>query len=512
VKKIITSPVGVSMSLVLAMTLMTGCGGNKATISPDTSTQRLAVAIPVDPDPNFIPADEPIAGVYLVTLKESVMANAPASTTPSDSFAAKTEPIAASLITQYGGQLDQCFSDGIGGFIIKNMTNAQAIAMSHDSRIEAVEQDGIIRGNSGSSLQTTAPTLDTTLTRSTSLVTPSVGTNNITRQASSTQYSWALDRINRRYGRTQSSGTYTFRRTKTGQGVHVYVLDSGIRTDHAEFDGGRASIDANFVSGKTSADLFGGGQDGTDHGTAVASLIGGKNLGVANKAFLHSVKVLVTRNNSVSAGFDYLFGKTSTIKGMDWVTRHHRSTYGDAPAVVNLSVGMYTSSWLVKKMNFPSMASAMKNVLKNRIIFVCSAGNEWGHTGNASPADRFEAIVVGGIAREDNINSNVDPIYFLSNYGDRVDLFAPATNVLVATTSTTSSTSYESGTSFAAPLVTGVVAQYLEINPLANQQNVEDFLKSDAGSTSGNINFDTSKKGGTTAADGTTNRILFANL
>src|SRR4051812_17982244 len=70
---------------------------------------------------------------------------------------------------------------------------------------------------------------------------------------------WALDRIDQRNGPLN----YVYGYTTTGAGVHIYILDSGIRADHAEF-AGRLTVDADYVS------PLGNGADCNGHGTAVA--------------------------------------------------------------------------------------------------------------------------------------------------------------------------------------------------------------------------------------------------
>src|SRR5687767_5211437 len=71
---------------------------------------------------------------------------------------------------------------------------------------------------------------------------------------------WALDRIDQRTAPLNQSYGYT----TTGAGVHIYIIDSGIRVDHAEF-AGRLTVEKDYIY-----PVGGNGSDCNGHGTAVA--------------------------------------------------------------------------------------------------------------------------------------------------------------------------------------------------------------------------------------------------
>lgn len=103
--------------------------------------------------------------------------------------------------------------------------------------------------------------------------------------------------------RLSSSGpggtSYTFD-DSAGEGITVFVLDTGIYTDHEDFEG-RATMLYNAVDNCTT--------DQAGHGSHVAGTIGGKTFGVAKKVKLVGVKVM---------GMD-IGGTTSTvIDGMNF--------------------------------------------------------------------------------------------------------------------------------------------------------------------------------------------------
>ena len=91
--------------------------------------------------------------------------------------------------------------------------------------------------------------------------------------------SWGLDRISHRD--LPLNQTYVYPGS-AGKGVDVYVIDSGVRIDHQEFEG-RA------VWGFTAPGLV-GDRDVTGHGTHCASTIAGKDYGVAKKANIIAVR------------------------------------------------------------------------------------------------------------------------------------------------------------------------------------------------------------------------------
>lgn len=88
-----------------------------------------------------------------------------------------------------------------------------------------------------------------------------------------------------------------------------------------------------------------------------------------------------------------------------------------------------------------------------------------------------------------------------SDWGPCVDLFAPGGEILAATTGSQSSHATVSGTSYAAPHVTGIVAIYLQESPGATPAQVRDAVVSWA--TTGRLD-------GSTLGVGSPNRLSFA--
>jgi subtilisin family serine protease len=248
------------------------------------------------------------------------------------------------------------------------------------------------------------------------------------------QLPWNLDRIDDRFG---FDGTYE--PTARGQGVRVYVVDSGIEYSHPEFEG-RA------IKG------YGRDDQCNSHGTAVAGLIGSHSYGVANQVQLVSVKIQKCGESFLTAG--------AVAKGLDWVLRDARRFSGRS--VVNISFS--GDRWA-------PLDDKVRELISAGIPVVASAGNDGYDACNNSPSGVIEAITVGGTDSYDNLLS-------YTNTGPCVDIYAPGEGAW--TTWTGGQMTYFSGTSAAAPHAAGLSAIYLERNPLATPAEVSEAIVSNS--------------------------------
>lgn len=234
--------------------------------------------------------------------------------------------------------------------------------------------------------------------------------------------------------------------TSTGSGVKVAVLDTGISLSHPDLkDNINTSCSYNTINpSKAPEDLNG-------HGSHVAGTIAASNngigvVGVAPKATLCAVQVLS------ASGWGYC---SDIIEGLDWSIQKGMK-------VANMSYGG------------SELCSGEKEALDSAdaagITLVAAAGNNYGGAVDY-PAAYAKVIAVTAINSSNGFAS-------FSSQGDAVDLTAPG----VAIPSTYKKAGYKtlSGTSMAAPHVSGVAALVLEKKPSFTPDQVKNCLQNTA--------------------------------
>ncbi|OCK80105.1 subtilisin-like serine protease-like protein PR1A [Lepidopterella palustris CBS 459.81] len=233
---------------------------------------------------------------------------------------------------------------------------------------------------------------------------------------------WGLGRISHV---NKGNTTYIYD-TTAGSGTCSYVLDTGIYTDHPEFEG-RATFLANYVGD-------GNNTDGNGHGTHVAGTIGSKTYGVAKKTMLYAVKVLDASGSGTNSGI---------IAGILFAANDQKTRSCANGAVCNMSFGGGKST---------AVNAATADAVSAGLFVAVAAGNMGVDAGNYSPASEPSACTVGGT----DIN---DAMARYSNYGSAIDILAPGVDVI--STWNNGGTATMSGTSTATPHISGLGAYLL---------------------------------------------------
>lgn len=218
-----------------------------------------------------------------------------------------------------------------------------------------------------------------------------------------------------------------------GSGVIVGILDSGIQA-HAQFD------DVYIVH----IDLAGGGVDGAGaaHGTSVASIITGSE-GIAPAAELFVVRVL----DDQGMGNSYHVAE-GIVQATDMGVK-----------IINMSLAVYQDSALLRQ--------AVQYAVDNGVILVAAAGND-GYDRMPYPAAYANVLAVTAI--DANGRHAVFP-----NQSSDIDIAAPG--VAISTAKEDLGTTLFTGTSAAAPFVSGTLAAMLSSDSDRTPKQTVELLK-----------------------------------
>ncbi|TQL69573.1 peptidase inhibitor I9 [Nocardioides albertanoniae] len=255
-----------------------------------------------------------------------------------------------------------------------------------------------------------------------------------TTQGDQADPTWGLDRVDQAELPLDKNYHYD----QTGKGVTAYIIDTGVATDHPEFEG-RIGEGFDAVDGDTDP------TDGNGHGTHVAGTVAGTTYGLAKEATIVPVRVLDDQGSGTTEG---------VVAGIEWVTENHT----DGPAVANMSLGGGADT---------ALDQAVQASIADGVTYAVAAGNESADACGSSPAAVPEAITVGA-------TDDADAAADFSNTGECLDIFAPGVDITSAWND--GSTNTISGTSMATPHVAGAAALFLEANPTADPAAVAEGL------------------------------------
>ena len=245
---------------------------------------------------------------------------------------------------------------------------------------------------------------------------------------------WNLDRIDQHSKVLDNS----YNPIGDGKTVNIYIIDTGVRASHQEFEGRvhYANFDAvDFLTGSTNQ-----GRDCNGHGTHCAGIAAGKTYGVAKKANIYNLRAL----NCYGVG-----ALSGIVMGIDSIIKQVKEKKFGQPVVISQSLGVSKSA---------TLNEAIRHAVKAGITCVGAAGNQAAYSCDFSPASAKVGIAVGATDKEDVVAT-------FTNIGACTDMMAPGVKIKSASNVCDTCTRTLSGTSMAAPHVSGYAAIVLDRNP-----------------------------------------------
>ncbi|UCJ08504.1 S8 family serine peptidase [Chitinophaga pendula] len=242
--------------------------------------------------------------------------------------------------------------------------------------------------------------------------------------------------------------------TFSGKGIRIAVLDTGLDLDHPDF-AGRIAGSKSFIENEDANDVVG-------HGSMSAGIAGGfrrtpdgMRYGVAFGASLYIGKVI----NKNSKGTD-----TSLLDGIEWALQHKCH-------IINLSVVRAIDP--KQKGYSADYESTAAKALQNNCLIIAAAGNESDREFNliepvAEPANCPSVMAVAAL------DGNIQVANFscggLFANGGQIDIAGPGVDIF--STSKEAGYATDSGTSAAAPFVSGLAALFWEKHPQATASEI----------------------------------------
>jgi len=318
-------------------------------------TPKASAAPPVRPpkQAHVTHVGEPVRDEYLVFLEVGNRQDVPA--------------VAVALAHTHSGRLIRIWNDGVQGFWI-SMNAAQAEAMLHDPQVRAIEENAILH-DSG---------------------TQSVGGGDPF---------WHLDRIDQR----SSSLDATFQYCNGATQVYAYIFDRGVRTADPQLTGrvtaGKNAAPADSVCASNTANdqpppyPDGGSFDeqnpcGTHnvlnvgHGTAVATLLAGSDVGVSKTTIVIPLRLQNCQNDRDPDVLGQPATTGSWIEAFNWLfgspTLWHSTTTDDPGVSLKRAVANFSFWFSVAAPNSPEcmVETLIRRLIKGGVVAVASANND----------------------------------------------------------------------------------------------------------------------------------------
>lgn len=258
---------------------------------------------------------------------------------------------------------------------------------------------------------------------------------------------------------------------RSGGGVTIFVLDTGVRVSHNEFEGRAApAVDLTLGELRECNGDLNCAPDNRGWGTSHAGFAAGKTHGVASGALVRSVKVRTSRRSDHDPP-SRLFPRLS--EGLKWV-----ATSSTRPAVALVPFAM--GGRFAPQFN-GIVSSAVDAAVNSGVTVVVAAGECLRGNGPCqdacgwSPSFASSAITVGSV-------NSADMMPTLSNWGECINLWAPAGPGLRSAwhTSDTADFNPNSNSSTASSFAAGGAALVLAADPTKSASKVLSDMSNNA--------------------------------
>nr|VWO96752.1 Cuticle-degrading protease (EC (Chymoelastase) (PR1) [Ganoderma boninense] len=275
----------------------------------------------------------------------------------------------------------------------------------------------------------------------------------VTIAATQTDATWGLQRINQAAKLTDQNTsdlafTYTYD-DSAGEGVDIYVVDTGIFTNHVGI------VFVTYVPLAAQSNIRNSPSSrvvpcGVPPSVVMLGTVAGVTYGVAKKANLFAVKVL----SDAGSGF-----VSDIVSALSWVSQ--QVTASGRPSIATMSLSGGASQ---------TFDDAVASLTAQGIHVTVAAGNNNADASSFSPARAPSAITVGA-------STIADARASFSNFGSIVDIFAPGQNVISAWIGGVNNTNNISGTSMATPHIAGLVATIIGRDGNSSPANISTVIQ-----------------------------------